>query len=255
MRPDHNEASSSSIRSATELSPGIQILPSPERCPSAQPSAPCLFGVAGLLRTGFILFLSMLPLNFEVICAQDRLPEQQLKTAGQSLLITIIDGADAINNVRRRTAREAIIQVEDHNHKPIAGATLTAVLPNDGASGVFMAGGRTFQGTTATNGQIKFTFQPNRVPGKYQIRLNASFQGQTGLGSIAQTNVLGIAAAAGGLSLAAKVIIVVAVGAGAAAGTSVAITRAGRGAPPSNPPPTTITIAPGSGPVVIGPPR
>ena len=36
--------------------------------------------------------------------------------------IEVVEGDGAINNIRQRTAREPIVQVEDENHKPVAGA-------------------------------------------------------------------------------------------------------------------------------------
>ena len=46
------------------------------------------------------------------------------------LNLVIVEGEGAINNVRQRTAREPIVQVEDENHKPVAGAVVVFLLPN-----------------------------------------------------------------------------------------------------------------------------
>src|ERR1041385_9431846 len=40
------------------------------------------------------------------------------------LSITIVEGEGAINNVRQRVNREPIVQVEDNNRKPVAGAVV-----------------------------------------------------------------------------------------------------------------------------------
>ena len=49
------------------------------------------------------------------------------------LNIVIVEGEGAINSVRQRVAREPVVQVEDENHKPVAGAAITFLLPNQGA--------------------------------------------------------------------------------------------------------------------------
>ncbi|HLJ18243.1 MAG TPA: hypothetical protein VKV15_27375 [Bryobacteraceae bacterium] len=172
------------------------------------------------------------------------------------LQIVIIEGDGAVNNIKLRTGREVIVQVEDENHRPVAGAALSAFLPDNGASGTFTGGGQTFYGTSAGNGQVKFSFRPNKVQGKFQIRLNASFQGQSVTGAVAETNIVSIAAAGAGLSLAAKILIIVAVGVSAGAGAGVALAHGGGSSSPnSSSTPSAITIGAGTGPVVIGPPH
>jgi hypothetical protein len=37
-----------------------------------------------------------------------------------TLNLVIVEGDGVINNIRQRTAREPIVQVEDENHKPVA---------------------------------------------------------------------------------------------------------------------------------------
>ena len=38
------------------------------------------------------------------------------------LNISILEGEGSINNIRQRVAREAMVQVDDENHKPVAGS-------------------------------------------------------------------------------------------------------------------------------------
>lgn len=170
------------------------------------------------------------------------------------LQIVIVEGEGAINNVKQRVNREPIVQVEDENHKPIAGAAVIFFLPNDGPGGTFANGSSTFTTTTNSQGQatargIRF----NNQAGSMQIRVSASFAGQTASAIISQTNVLGVAAsgaAVGGMSLGVKLLIIGAVvGGGIAAG--VAIANRGGSSPPPNP--TTITITPGT--VTVGGPQ
>src|SRR5579863_6856916 len=58
-----------------------------------------------------------------LICAAAHLPAQATTPAtSPGLLITILDGEGALNDIRKGTAREPIVQVEDENHRPVAGA-------------------------------------------------------------------------------------------------------------------------------------
>lgn len=162
--------------------------------------------------------------------------------------IVIVEGEGAINNVRQRVAREPIVQVEDENRRPVAGAAVTFLLPNQGAGATFANGARSLTITTDSNGQaVARGLRPNNVNGRYEIRVNASSQGRTASTTISQTNALAAAAAAGGIS--AKLLAILAIAGGAAAVGAVAATRGGNGpATGSNP----TVIVPGS-PTVGGP--
>lgn len=165
------------------------------------------------------------------------------------LNIVIIEGEGAINNIRQRTAREPIVQVEDENRKPIAGASVVFFLPNQGASGTFANGARSLTVLTNDQGRAVATgFRPNNVAGKFEMRVTASHQGQTASASIAQSN---IAAATAGLSAAAKALIIIGVAGGAAAGAAIAAGggNGGTNASPSAPARPITTITPGTGTV------
>lgn len=162
-----------------------------------------------------------------------------------SLQILIVEGEGAINNVRQRVNREPIVQVEDENHKPVAGAAVIFFLPNQGPGGTFANGTNTLTTTTNAQGQaVARGIRFNNQGGAMQIRVAASFAGQTASAVITQTNVLGGAVAggsAGGMSLGMKLLIIGAiVGGGVAAGVVIA-NRGG-----SNTNPAVITITPGS---------
>ncbi len=140
-----------------------------------------------------------------------------------SLQIIIVEGEGAINNVKQRVNREPIVQVEDENHKPVAGAAIIFFLPNDGPGGTFANGSSTLTTTTNAQGQaVARGIRFNNQAGPMQIRVTASFAGQTASAIINQTNVLGVAAsgaAVGGMSLATKLLIIGAVvGAGSRSG-------------------------------------
>ena len=185
--------------------------------------------------------------------------QAQPVTPGQAaparkLNIVIVEGEGAINNIRQRVAREPIVQVEDENRRPVAGAAVTFFLPNQGPSGVFANGSRTLTVTTDSQGQaVARGIQPNNIQGKFEIRVSASHQGQTASATIGQTNLLTAAAAGAGAGagISAKVIAILAVaGAAVAGGTAYALTRNGNDGPA---PISPTVLTPGT--PAVGPPR
>jgi hypothetical protein len=177
--------------------------------------------------------------------------------APQKLSIVIVEGEGAINNIRQRVAREPIVQVEDENRKPVAGASVVFLLPGNGAGGAFVDGSRMLTVVTDQNGQaVMRGFTPNNVTGKYQVRVTASHRGQTTTATISQSNIAA-AAGAGAAAGSGKLIAIIAVvGGAAAAGIAVAATRGnGNNGPtgPTTPVPTPTVISPGS--PTVGPPR
>lgn len=125
------------------------------------------------------------------------------QTASTSKLnITIIEGEGAINNIKARVAREPIVEVEDENHKPVAGAIVTFTLPNSGPGGTFLNGSRVLTVTTDQSGRATATgLRSNKNQGQYQIRVTATFQGLIASATIKQSIAAGAAvtASAGGL--------------------------------------------------------
>jgi hypothetical protein len=171
------------------------------------------------------------------------------------LNLVVIEGDGAVNNIRQRTAREPVVQVEDENHRPVAGAIVVFTLPTHGAGGTFANGARTLTMVTDNNGRaVARGLKPNTTKGQYDIRVNASKNGQTASAVISQTNVIltatgGVATTAG---VSAKLITILAVaGAAVAGGAYYAATHAG-GSTPTPPVPGT-TIAAGVG--TVNPPR
>src|ERR1700676_2090965 len=153
-------------------------------------------------------------------------PARPLEQDAPKLIINIVEGEGALNNIKQRVNREPIVQVEDENHKPIAGAAVVFFLPGTGPSGTFMNGSQTLTVTTDASGRATATgIRPNHQTGQMQIRVTASANGQTASAIITQMNVVG-GSAGGGLSTTAKVLIVVGIAAGAAAGAIIA-TRGG----------------------------
>jgi len=165
------------------------------------------------------------------------------------LNLVIVEGEGATNNIRQRTAREPIVQVEDENHKPVAGAAVVFLLPDQGASGTFANGSHTLTVMSDAQGRaVAHGFHPNHVEGQYNMRVSASFQGKTGTATISQTNVMADAAAAAGAGISMKLIVILAVAGAAAAGAAIAATRGG-GSSSTSVTTTTTTITPGTGTV------
>jgi|SRR5579883_2123629 hypothetical protein len=188
-------------------------------------------------------------------------PRLMAQTAAPKLNLVIVEGEGQINNIRQRTAREPIVQVEDENHKPIAGAAVVFLLPNTGAGGTFADGSHSLTVITDSQGRaVARGLKPNHAQGQYQIHVSASFNGQAATAVISQSNVMGAAGAGAAAGTAAgisgKLIAVIAiVGAAAVGGGVYAATHAGSANNPATNPSTstvtTITVGSGS----VGPPR
>jgi hypothetical protein len=186
------------------------------------------------LTPGGSAFLSCLLLT-------NLLGAQPFEQDAPKLNIVIVEGEGALNNIKQRVNREPIVQVEDENHKPIAGAAVVFFLPGSGPSGTFANGSQTLTVTTDASGRAAANgIRPNHQSGQMQIRVTASANGQTANAIITQMNVVG-GSAGGGLSTTAKVLIVVGIAAGAAAGAIIA-TRGGSSSSSS----TAITITAGT---------
>jgi hypothetical protein len=153
--------------------------------------------------------------------------------------ISILEGEGSINNIRQRVAREAMVQVNDENHKPVAGAAVTFFLPEHGASGAFSNGSRSLTVMTDDTGRaVARGMVPNKVAGDVQIRVVARFRSLDANIVIHQQNVAAAAAAAAaaGGAISGKVLaVILIVAAAGAAGGAVAATRGGGTSP------TTIT--------------
>jgi hypothetical protein len=166
----------------------------------------------------------------------------------QKLNITIVEGEGAVNNIRQRMAREPMVQVTDENRKPVAGAAVVFLLPNQGAGASFANGAKSLTTLTDANGNaVARGMQANRLSGQYQVRVSASHQGRTTSTTINMTNAAVAGAAASGAAL--KWLLILGVAGGAAAAGAVVATN-GNGGTPSRP---STTVTPGT--PSVGAPR
>lgn len=198
----------------------------------------------------FLALLISLPLS----------PLAWAQTAPPKLNLVIVEGDGAINNIRQRTAREPIVEVQDENHKPIAGAVVVFLLPNQGAGATFAGGEHSLTVISDAQGRaVARGLRPNTVQGQYQIHVNASLNGQTASTVISQTNALAAAGAAGGAAAAGisgKVIaILIIVGAAAAGGAAYAATHSGSSSSSATIPAGASGISITAGSATVGPPR
>jgi hypothetical protein len=163
------------------------------------------------------------------------LPQGIVPAAGQAqpapakLNVLIIEGESAINNVKQPTAREPIVQVEDGDHHPVAGAAVLFTLPDSGPSGVFEGGGRSLVVKADRAGRaVAKGFKVNKIQGKFQIQVQASYQGVIANATITQVNAV-LTVGAGHLRMSRKMIAIIAAVGGAVAVAIVLGTRSGSG--------------------------
>lgn len=160
-----------------------------------------------------------------------------------SIRIVIVEGQGAINNIQQHRAKEPVVQIVDENNAPVKGASVTFQLPETGASGAFGDSGRMLTMMTDEKGQaIGRGLHPNQTPGSFQIRVTASFHGQSASATIAQINAE--PAKAGGGSK--KFLLIALIGGAAAGGLAAAMGgKSGSTQSPPSAPPSTV-LAPGT---------
>jgi hypothetical protein len=133
-------------------------------------------------------------LAIALLVLQPALPlgAQEAAPPAKSLQIVILGDEAPLNNISQRTAREPIVQVQDENHKPVAGAlVLFAIHPAaGGAGGLFANGANTLTVETSADGMAHASgLVMNGVKGTWQLQVTASKDGLTTSTSINETNV------------------------------------------------------------------
>ena len=192
-------------------------------------------------------------------CFQFAATGLQAQAVPAELNIVVVQGEGAINKVRQASTTDPVLRIEDQDHKPVAGATVTFTLPTEGATGHFGNGGKMLIATTDEQGQVTAAgLRVNEYPGKLVIHVDVSYRGLT-----ARTNVVQFdegppvpekAAKSGGGH--GKLIVVLAIIGAAAGGGGYYATH--RNSPGSTPgagtptPPAAIGLTPGT-PSITGP--
>lgn len=177
------------------------------------------------------------------------------------LVVEIIQGDNATYNPRELTTQEFIVEVRDDNDRPVAGAMVVFFLPESGPGGQFPGGAKSLSVTTDQAGRATAKgFVHGTETGKFQIRVEASYQGATGQAVMNQAVVLPSAPviqpkpAGGGFN--ALLAVGLAAAAGAAVAVAVAVGGGNGGGTPSGPvtPVTQTTITAGPGAPTVGAP-
>jgi hypothetical protein len=121
------------------------------------------------------------------------LPDAPLPES-EGLTIEILDGEGALNNIRQRTAREPIVQVEDKNHKPVAGAlVLFAIQSGPGGASANVAGAASFSVRTGADGKAQLKgLKPNNLAGEFTITVTATAGALVATAIIHQRNETGV---------------------------------------------------------------
>jgi hypothetical protein len=162
------------------------------------------------------------------------------------LEIQVVEGEGAVHAPGSRAGRTLTVAVADESGKPVAGAAVSFHLPENGPGGTFANGMRTDVGITDARGRASIrSFQSNRLPGRFQIRIVASKE-QARAGTVSFQYV-GETAAGGAEARSHRKWMVIAA---AAAGGVLAGTMAMRGSsspavvtpPPVTPPAPVLTI-------------
>jgi hypothetical protein len=142
----------------------------------------------------------------------------------EAIKIVVQEGEGAINNIQEHRAKEPVIQVLHEDGEPVAGASVIFQLPDDGPGGIFADDAKMLTVQTDDKGQaIAHGLRPNTVAGKFQIRVTASFHGQTASALVSQIN----AEPAAAKSNTRLFVILAIVGGAAAAGAAAALGHKG----------------------------
>jgi hypothetical protein len=176
------------------------------------------------------------------------------RTQASGVAIRVLEGDRAINSIKLRRGHDPVVQVADATGEPVAGASVTFLLPASGPSATFTDGGLSVTVQTDRRGMAAARgLKPNRLEGQFRIRATTSWRGDAASATIVQTNAEPFAKS----SNSKWVVIAVVIG-GAAAGGVVAATHGSKSAAVA--PPVASTGSTGSSTIVpgapsFGPPR
>jgi hypothetical protein len=141
-----------------------------------------------LISASLIAALMVCP----ALVAQESAPAE---VQPHSLYISILDGEGALNDIRERTAREPIVEIQDENHKPVAGALVLFAVDNPGSGSPFA----TFNGastlsvqTDAAGRAVGQGFNVGRRRGQFKVHVRASKGQAVAEAVFVETNVLSL---------------------------------------------------------------
>jgi hypothetical protein len=189
--------------------------------------------VAARFYTVVLIFL----LFFNLLGAQ--IPDAQQSAPAPSpakLHINVVEGDAQLVNIKSRVNPAPVIEVLDENNKPVEGAVVSFFLPAQGPGGTFSSGANNTAVTSDRSGRAAAAgIIPNSQTGTWEIRVSASYQGQTAGAVITQTSVSGVSASSTGGGISKKGLIILLVVAGAIAGAVVGARSLGGGSSSASP--------------------
>lgn len=170
-----------------------------------------------------------------------------LAQAPAGISIRVLEGDGAINSIRLHRAHDPVVQVLDRTGAPVAGATVTFLLPASGPSGEFQSSGLSLTIDTGVDGRAAaHGLRPNALPGQFRIRVAVSWQGQAANTTLTQTNAEPVVK-----SKSSKTIVILAVIGAAVAGGAAAAASHGGSSNSSAPSSTGNTGGSSSGAVIV----
>ena len=128
-------------------------------------------------------------LTFCLVASLCPMPVSAQQDDAPPFRIVVLEGEGAINNIHQVVNRAISVEVDDTNHNPLSGVSVTFFLPNDGPSGLFPNGSRvltvfTDEKGVATSRSVRFNNQIGIMP----VRVVASLFSQTSAITVNQTN-------------------------------------------------------------------
>lgn len=109
----------------------------------------------------------------------------------RSLRIIVLEGDNAINSIPAQSAAVPIVEVRDQNDMPVEGAAVVFQLPAVGPGGSFPDGLPSLKTFTNARGQaVARGFRINSQPGRFSLRVTASFANLSASHILTQTNSL-----------------------------------------------------------------
>src|SRR5579885_3071831 len=96
-----------------------------------------------------------------------------------SIELTVLQGEGALNGLGQRATQEPVVEVRDQSKRPLSGAAVVFTLPTQGPSGEFGKGSKTLTVLTDDSGRaVASGLRVNKISGKLEIHVNASYKGQ-----------------------------------------------------------------------------
>lgn len=120
----------------------------------------------------------------------------QPSPAAPQLRIVVLEGEDAVNLVRKKTAVQPVVEVRDKNNNPVAGAIVVFTTPESGPSAVFSGGTHSFRTVTDAQGRARVSGMQPSQQGKFEVSVSVTVGGAVANATISQTNAM-----AGGTSV------------------------------------------------------